>query len=308
MAWRHGVVVVAAAGNDGTSAHQLADPAYNPRILAVGATDPNNSTKSKDWTPADFTNAGSSSRSVDVFAPGVHILSLRDPGSYVDTNYPASEVGTRFTRGSGTSQAAAVTSGLIADLFQKFPNATPDQMKNVLLKTATDFSSSGLLGGLLHDLGLLNGTGTVNGAKPKAGDLTSNSNGRQDFAYATGTGSLESARGGMHLSNGTSELTGERDIFGNVWNPQTWVAAENAGTTWQGGLWNGQRWSGDDWAGQRWSNATWTSNDWAGQRWSGQRWSGLIWDGQRWSGQRWSDAGWSGQRWSANIWSSADWL
>ena len=45
VAWTHGVMVVAAAGNDGATAHQLADPAYDPRILAVGAYDPNNSFK-----------------------------------------------------------------------------------------------------------------------------------------------------------------------------------------------------------------------------------------------------------------------
>jgi serine protease AprX len=304
VAWRRGVVVVAAAGNDGTSAHQLADPAYDPRLLAVGAFDSNGSYRPGDWTPADFTNSGSARRSADVFAPGMHIVSLRDPGSYVDSNYPDSEVGTRFTRGSGTSQAAAVTSGLIADLYEKFPYATPDQMKNLLLQTANPFKVSALT----QLLGLDSGTGTLNGAKAMSGyQLWSNDNGRQDFTYAQGTGSLELSRGDMHLTNGTSTLTGEQDIFGNAWDPQAWATAAANGTTWQGGLWNGQRWSGDDWAGQRWSNATWTSNDWSGQRWSGQRWSGLIWDGQRWSGQRWSDDGWSGQRWSGQRWSNTDW-
>ena len=80
-----------------------------------------------------------------MFAPGVHIVSLRVPGSYVDTNFPESEVGDRFTRGSGTSQATAVTSGLAADLFDRYPNATPDQIKNVLVQSMTPFKST-LLG------------------------------------------------------------------------------------------------------------------------------------------------------------------
>ena len=146
VAWKKGVVVVAAAGNDGLGIKQLADPAYDPRILAVGATDPNNSTQSKNWMPADFTNAGSSKRDADLFAPGLHILSLRDPGSYVDSNYPNSVVGTRFTRGSGTSQAAAVTSGLVADLFQKYPTATPDQIKNALIESTIEFKTGLRLG------------------------------------------------------------------------------------------------------------------------------------------------------------------
>jgi serine protease AprX len=238
-----------------------------------------------------------------VFAPGLHIVSLRDPGSFVDSNYPSSQVGTRFTRGSGTSQAAAVTSGLVADLFQRYPNATPDQIKSVLMRSLTPFKST-LLTQLL---GLDSGEGAVNGARALTRSISSDSNGRQDFPYATGTGSLELARGDLHLSNGTSDLVGEQDIFGNAWNPLVWAPAAANGTSWQGGSWNGQRWSGDNWAGQRWSNATWTSNDWSGQRWSGQRWSGLIWDGQRWSGQRWSDDGWAGQRWSGQRWSNTDW-
>ena len=130
VAWRHGVVVVAAAGNDGSAATQLADPAYDPRILAVGAYDPNNSYQADKLDAGRLHQRAARRRvSADVFAPGVHIVSLRDPGSYVDTNYPESQVGTRFTRGSGTSQAAAVTSGLVADLFEKLPerHARPDQ-------------------------------------------------------------------------------------------------------------------------------------------------------------------------------------
>jgi serine protease AprX len=304
VAWRRGVVVVAAAGNDGSTVHRLTDPAYDPRIIAVGSLDPNDSILRSNWTPSLFNNGASDTRGIDLFAPGEHIVSLRDPGSYVDSNYPESQVGTRFTRGTGTSQAAAVTSGLIADLFERFPNTTPDQMKNLLRRNLTPFTSTPLL----SQLGIDSESGILNGVKAMTGDnLTSNSNGRQDYAYARGTGSLELARGNMHLSNGTSELTGEQDIFGNTWNAQAWATASANGTSWQGGLWNGQRWSGDDWAGQNWANTTWTSNDWSGQRWSGQRWSGLMWDGQRWSGQRWSDDGWSGQRWSGQRWSNTEW-
>ena len=41
VAWNRGIVVVAAAGNEGAG-HELASPAYSPRILAVGATEPHN--------------------------------------------------------------------------------------------------------------------------------------------------------------------------------------------------------------------------------------------------------------------------
>ena len=43
----------------------------------------------------------------------------------------------RLFRGSGTSQAAAVTSGAVALLLQAYPDLTPDQVKYVLTQTAT---------------------------------------------------------------------------------------------------------------------------------------------------------------------------
>ena len=48
-------------------------------------------------------------------------MSLRDPGSVVDTEYPGAVVDTRFFKGSGTSQAAAVVSGAVALLLQQRP-------------------------------------------------------------------------------------------------------------------------------------------------------------------------------------------
>jgi serine protease AprX len=300
VAWRHGIVVVASGGNDPT-ATSLSDPAYDPTILAVGASDPNGSQNPWDSVVASFSNPGSASRPVDVVAPGTHLISLRSPGSYVDTTFPTSEVGTRFTRGSGTSQAAAVTSGLVADLVQRYPNATPDQLKALLVWSAQPISAAE---------GLNDGNGLINGTKAlKKSSLPTT---LQRFTPSTGQGSLEAARGSVHVLLDGQALTGEQDIFGNAWNGQRWSQASWNGTSWNGGLWNGQRWSGDGWDGARWSSAQWTGLDWTGQRWSGQRWSDQVWDGQRWSGTTWSGARWSsgvwdGARWSDSSWSGARW-
>src|SRR5436305_3092162 len=40
QAWRHGIVVVVSGGNDGQDGSTLADPAYDPNLIAVGADDP----------------------------------------------------------------------------------------------------------------------------------------------------------------------------------------------------------------------------------------------------------------------------
>jgi serine protease AprX len=135
-AWRAGIVVVVSGGNDGTTQPSLADPAMDPLLLAVGASDPQNTIVASDDTVPDFSSRGSFARHVDVVAPGVHVLGLRDPGSYVDTNYPDARVGTRFFRGSGTSQATAITAGAAALFLQRYPTATPDQVKRAFMTSA----------------------------------------------------------------------------------------------------------------------------------------------------------------------------
>ena len=54
-----------------------------------------------------FSSVGDASRHPDLVAPGTSVVSLRDPGSYIDTNYPAARIGTSYFLGSGSSQAAA---------------------------------------------------------------------------------------------------------------------------------------------------------------------------------------------------------
>src|SRR5919108_335798 len=54
VAWRQGIVVVVAAGNRGSEATRLDNPAYDPRILAVGASDPQGTPDIKDDAVAGF--------------------------------------------------------------------------------------------------------------------------------------------------------------------------------------------------------------------------------------------------------------
>jgi subtilisin family serine protease len=69
-AWEHGVVVVAAAGNDKTGRPSY--PAAYKHVISVAATDQSNTT-------ARFSNYGTT---VDVAAPGVAILSTVPGGRY----------------------------------------------------------------------------------------------------------------------------------------------------------------------------------------------------------------------------------
>jgi serine protease AprX len=309
VAWRSGIVVVAAAGNDGLLTMSVASPALSPTIIAVGASDPVGTIATDNDRVPYFAQHGNSTRTVDFIAPGVSVLSLRVPGSFVDQNVTTGKVGTRFQRASGTSQSTAVVSGLVALLVSKFPTATPDAIKAYLQMTAKPVTLLDANFGSSEFVGAVNSWYSGSGSAYVAGSASMTKLAAVTVVQPTGTGlgTLEGSRGSYHVTNGKTTLTGEKDIFGKSWNASAMSAATSSATTWTGGLWNGARWTGDGWNGARWTNVTWTNNDWAGARWSGARWSSMIWDGARWSGASWSGARWSSGAWEGARWSGARW-
>ena len=76
----------------------------------------------------------------DMVGPGVTIVSTRDAGSVIDVNHPAAVVGTSYFKGTGTSQAAAVVSGVAALMFQANPSLTPNVAKAILKGTAKAYN------------------------------------------------------------------------------------------------------------------------------------------------------------------------
>jgi len=294
-AWRAGIVVVVSGGNKGRSQPYLDNPAVDPYVLAVGADDTHGSSDAVDDTVPGFSSRGSSSRRVDVVAPGQSIVSLRNRGSVLDTEYPAARVGDRFFKGSGTSQAAAVVSGAAALLLQQRPELTPDQVKSLLVQTAHPLALADLAG---------SGAGLVDLSAASATPAVALT---RTWPRSTGLGSLESARGTVHVGNRTSDLVGEFDIFGRPWDAAAWAAASSAGTAWSGGTWNGNSWTGTCWCGTSWAPKTWSSQSWSSQSWSGTGWSSQSWSSQIWSSQSWSGTGWSSQSWSSQSWSSQSW-
>ena len=129
QAWQAGVVVVAAAGNDGSSGHGLDLPAADPFVLAVGGADTRGTGDPADDAVADWSSRGDGRRDPDVVAPGSSIVSLRVAGSFIDEASSDGRIGETLQRGSGTSQAAAATSGAVALLLERHPelDAQPGQ-------------------------------------------------------------------------------------------------------------------------------------------------------------------------------------
>lgn len=113
-----GIVMVAAAGNAGPKSPPLY-PAANGNVIAVGATD------AQDKLFA-ASNRGSH---IAVTAPGVDIF------------LPAPDEKYQMT--SGTSFSAAYVSGLAALMLERNPALKPDDLREILVKTARDLGTPG---------------------------------------------------------------------------------------------------------------------------------------------------------------------
>jgi subtilisin family serine protease len=295
VAWRHGIVVVTAAGNGRTDGSGLNNPAYNPFLLAVGAADGQGTQRINDDVIMSWSSRGDGVRNPDLVAPGRSVVSLRAYGSHLDELYPTARTGERYFRGSGTSQAAAVVAGAAALIVEQRPGITPDQLKGLLVGTANKLSD---VSSRQQGAGMIDLRRAFRAATP---DFS------QDFEPATGTGSLDAGRGTRHVVSPEGDvLRGEVDIFGNAWEPEAWAEASAGGWSWSGGDWMGHSWSGHSWSGHSWSGHSWSGHSWSGHSWSGSSWSGHSWSGSSWSGSSWSSS-WSGHSWTGSSWSGSSW-
>jgi serine protease AprX len=233
-------------------------------VISVGAVAPSQLPGyGYDGTVPGWSATGNGKRNPDAAAPGRSIASYRVPGSTIDTLVPEARYGDDLFLGSGTSQAAAVTSGVVAAMLQYHPEYTPDRVKATLEYRANEIDPYSQI---------------------KDGD------GAVDGVYSV-------VFGGPFAP---TQRHPKADQPGHISTPtgSTW-----SGGTWSGGTWSGSTWSGSTWSGGTWSGSTWSGSTWSGSTWSGSTWSGGTWSGATWSGATWSGGTWSGGTWSGNGWS-----
>jgi serine protease AprX len=302
--WRQGIVVVVAAGNSGPTAGTIMKPADDPLVLTAGAYDdggtPGPSADSiPQWTSVGPTAAGYAKP--DLVAPGRTLIAQRSYGSAVEADNPTALVAPSYIKGSGTSQAAAVTSGAAALLIQARPTLTPDQVKYVLTSNAKPLS------GVTSDV---QGAGRLDLSKVTTASAGAQS---QQTPVATGLGSLEDSRGGRHVQldcngDGTPDvIVGEMTAECQQWDGASWTGASWTGASWTGASWTGASWTGASWTGGSWTGASWTGASWTGGSWTGGSWTGASWTGASWTGASWTGASWTGASWTGGSWTGGSW-
>jgi serine protease AprX len=138
-AWQAGIVVVASAGNTGPDPMTIGVPGNVPYIITVGAMTDNYTTSNFDDKIATFSAAGPTVEGFvkpEVIAPGGHLSGLMSFDSQIVMEHPEFHDGGRYFEMSGTSQAAAVVSGVVALMLTNDPTLTPDEVKCRLMDSA----------------------------------------------------------------------------------------------------------------------------------------------------------------------------
>jgi subtilisin family serine protease len=183
---KQGIVVVAAAGNFGedSQGHKLwggiTSPGIAPWVLTVGASSTMGTFTRSDDTLAGFSSRGPTAKDFlakpDIVASGVGTVSLSAPGSeYYSTHASFLVDGTAHTSFkpymalTGTSMAAPVVSGTVAQMLQANPSLTPNLVKAILQYTAQVYANYKPLeqgGGFLDSLGAVRLAQFYANAKP----------------------------------------------------------------------------------------------------------------------------------------------
>lgn len=163
-AWKAGIVVVVAAGNDGrdnslgTNGYgTITSPGNDPYVITVGAMKTMQTYDRSDDLIASYSSKGPTLYDYvvkpDLVAPGNQVVSLLAdpnvtlaqssqtavPNSYYQSGLSSGDRNKKsqaYITLNGTSMAAALVSGAVADLLQAQPKLTPDQVKARLMKTA----------------------------------------------------------------------------------------------------------------------------------------------------------------------------
>lgn len=138
QAWAEGLVVCAAAGNEGPDSGTIGSPGMAPSVITVGAMDDQNTTDRSDDEIAAFSSRGPTTDGLekpDVVAPGADIVSLRAPGAFLNKQLGGDGA---YVSMSGTSMSTPVCAGVVALMLEAAPHLTPDEVKNILQQTAED--------------------------------------------------------------------------------------------------------------------------------------------------------------------------
>jgi len=280
-AWNSGIVVVVAAGNEGTAADAVSyAPANDPYVITVGGVDDMGTKAIDDDALASWSSRGTTQDGFakpDVVAPGASMVSTVPPGSAYTELCPTCLTEGGYFQVGGTSMAAAVVSGEAAILIGANPALTPNQVKAQIVRRTRAVESASSTNDILVD-----GTGApvaqdndqfleVEASEVAVDKALRNPVRRTYNASLTPSTLLDPA-------------TGLIDYTRASWSRASWSDAVD-------GL--RASWSRASWSRASWSRASWSATPEACADLERASWSRASWSRASWSRASWSRASWS---------------
>jgi serine protease AprX len=278
-ATKAGIVVVAAAGNEGDfGMGGVVAPGNDPYVITLGATDTQQTASTSDDAVAAYSSWGPTLfdeyAKPDLMAPGNRVISLRVPGSYIDTTFPANLIPVdtytptaaadavpSYLMLSGTSCSTPVAAGAVALMLQKDPSLSPADVKLRLMDSADPVA-----GASPYQEGA--------GALDVAGAL-------QDQKLAKGNqkkGMSADLGNGLTILTPATYNTWMTRVGANYgWTPYNWP------TTWKKYAWTKYAWTKYAWTKYAWTKYAWTKYAWTKYAWTKYAWTKYAWTKYAWT-------------------------
>jgi serine protease AprX len=241
--WLNGVVVVAAAGNNGdpTKPVGIGAPANDPFVITVGALDQAETSSVSDDTRASWSAYGPTADGFmkpDVSTPGRYMVMPVPMNAALPIEKANRVVKPGYMWMSGTSFSSPLVAGAAAQILARHPGFTADQVKGALMLKARYLASA--------DPG--SGVGEIDAGA--SASLSSAPNPNENLYRFVANGTFDAEGWATYVATSAN------------WTQSNWTSANWTSANWVSSNWVSSNWVSSNWVSSNWVSSNWVSSNW----------------------------------------------